>query len=78
MLNFLLFGIITIGDHSFLAIFYCSVGVHTDSELAAMVHQMEHAQLKTFNLTNDDLAKDHLRYFVCILHCHANTLVSTM
>ncbi|CAL9144703.1 unnamed protein product [Musa hybrid cultivar] len=41
-----------------------SVGVHTDSELAAMVHQMEHAQLKTFNLTNDDLAKDHLRYFM--------------
>ncbi|KAJ8460141.1 hypothetical protein OPV22_033067 [Ensete ventricosum] len=41
-----------------------SVGVHTDSELAAMVHRMEHAQLKTFNLTNDDLAKDHLRYFM--------------
>lgn len=41
-----------------------SVGVHTDSELAAMIHRMEHAQLKTFNLTNDDLAKDHLRYFM--------------
>ncbi|WOK91802.1 threonine dehydratase biosynthetic, chloroplastic isoform X1 [Canna indica] len=41
-----------------------SVGVHTDSELAAMVHRMEHAHLKTFNLTNDDLAKDHLRYFI--------------
>ncbi|URE29664.1 Threonine dehydratase biosynthetic [Musa troglodytarum] len=41
-----------------------NVGVHTDSELAAMVHQMECAQLKTFNLTNDDLAKDHLRYFM--------------
>lgn len=32
-----------------------------------MIHRMEHAQLKTFNLTNDDLAKDHLRYFVCVL-----------
>ncbi|CAD5168853.1 unnamed protein product [Musa acuminata subsp. malaccensis] len=41
-----------------------SVGVHTDSELAAMIHRMEHAQLKTFNLTSDDLAKDHLRYFM--------------
>ncbi|CAL9129640.1 unnamed protein product [Musa textilis] len=41
-----------------------SVGIHTDSELAAMIHRMEHAQLKTFNLTNDDLAKDHLRYFM--------------
>ncbi|WOL05006.1 threonine dehydratase biosynthetic, chloroplastic-like [Canna indica] len=41
-----------------------SVGVHTDSELAAMVHRMEHAQLKTYNLTNDDIAKDHLRYFM--------------
>ncbi|KAG6511116.1 threonine dehydratase 1 biosynthetic, chloroplastic-like [Zingiber officinale] len=41
-----------------------SVGVHIDSELAAMVLRMEHAQLKTFNLTNDDLAKDHLRYFM--------------
>ncbi|XP_074569047.1 threonine dehydratase 1 biosynthetic, chloroplastic-like [Curcuma longa] len=41
-----------------------SVGVHIDSELAAMVLRMEHAHLKTFNLTNDELAKDHLRYFM--------------
>nr|CAD1832590.1 unnamed protein product [Ananas comosus var. bracteatus] len=41
-----------------------SVGVYTDSELRSMVERMKSSQLQTFNLTNDDLAKDHLRYFM--------------
>ncbi|WOK99387.1 threonine dehydratase biosynthetic, chloroplastic-like [Canna indica] len=41
-----------------------SVGLHTDSELGAMVNRLKSAQLQTINLTNDDLAKDHLRYFM--------------
>ncbi|CAL9093324.1 unnamed protein product [Musa textilis] len=41
-----------------------SVGLHTDTELGAMVNRMKSAQLRTINLTNDDLAKDHLRYFM--------------
>ncbi|KAG6489643.1 hypothetical protein ZIOFF_050919 [Zingiber officinale] len=43
--------------------FYC-VGLHTETELGAMVNRMKSAQLQTINLTNDDLAKDHLRYFM--------------
>ncbi|KAJ0963170.1 hypothetical protein J5N97_028292 [Dioscorea zingiberensis] len=38
--------------------------VHTESELGAMVNRMESSQLKTLNLTNNDLAKDHLRHLM--------------
>ncbi|RLN43168.1 threonine dehydratase biosynthetic, chloroplastic-like [Panicum miliaceum] len=41
-----------------------SVGIYTDNELGAMVNQMESAKLRTINLTDSDLAKDHLRYFI--------------
>lgn len=41
-----------------------SVGLHTVSELRAMVDRMETSQLRTLNLTNDDLVKDHLRHLV--------------
>lgn len=41
-----------------------SVGVHTETQLEAMISRMEQAQLKTMNLTNNDLAKDHLRHLM--------------
>ncbi|XP_065008890.1 threonine dehydratase 1 biosynthetic, chloroplastic-like [Musa acuminata AAA Group] len=41
-----------------------SVGLHTDTELGAMVNRMKSAQFQTINLINYDLAKDHLRYFI--------------
>jgi len=41
-----------------------SVGIYTDNELGAMVNRMESAKLRTVNLTDNDLAKDHLRYFI--------------
>ncbi|XP_066386273.1 threonine dehydratase 1 biosynthetic, chloroplastic-like [Miscanthus floridulus] len=41
-----------------------SVGIYTDDELGAMVDHMESAKLRTVNLTDNDLAKDHLRYFI--------------
>ncbi|KAG8097951.1 hypothetical protein GUJ93_ZPchr0013g33924 [Zizania palustris] len=41
-----------------------SVGIYTDDELRAMMERMESSKLKTVNLTNNDLAKDHLRYFI--------------
>ncbi|KAK8940602.1 hypothetical protein KSP39_PZI010697 [Platanthera zijinensis] len=41
-----------------------SVGVHTNSELEDMLKRMTNAQLKTINLTNNDLAKDHLRHLM--------------
>ncbi|KAJ1293914.1 hypothetical protein BS78_01G105900 [Paspalum vaginatum] len=41
-----------------------SVGIYTDNELGAMVDRMESAKLRTVNLTENDLAKDHLRYFI--------------
>ena len=46
-------------------VFACSVGVHTASELRAIQERMESSQLKTYNLTESDLVKDHLRYLVC-------------
>jgi hypothetical protein len=46
-----------------------SVGIYTDNELGAMVDRMESAKLRTVNLTDNDLAKDHLRYFVCCISC---------
>lgn len=41
-----------------------SVGVHTISELKELQERMESSQLKTYNLTENDLVKDHLRYLV--------------
>ncbi|KAF3320542.1 threonine dehydratase biosynthetic [Carex littledalei] len=41
-----------------------SVGVYTDGGLTEMVDRLKTAQLDTFNLTDDDLAKGHLRYFM--------------
>ncbi|XP_078437496.1 L-O-methylthreonine resistant 1 isoform X2 [Wolffia australiana] len=41
-----------------------SVGVHTSTELKSMVGRMESAQLQTVDLTDNDLAKDHLRHLV--------------
>ncbi|KAG2546421.1 threonine dehydratase 1 biosynthetic, chloroplastic-like [Panicum virgatum] len=41
-----------------------SVGIYTNNELGAMVNRMESAKLRTVNLTDNDLAKDHLRYFI--------------
>ncbi|XP_006650494.2 threonine dehydratase 1 biosynthetic, chloroplastic [Oryza brachyantha] len=41
-----------------------SVGIYTDDELTAMVGRMESSNLKTVDLTDNDLAKDHLRYFI--------------
>ncbi|KAL1541343.1 Threonine dehydratase biosynthetic, chloroplastic [Salvia divinorum] len=40
------------------------VGLHTDSELQAMIQRMESAQLQTINLTENDLVKDHLRHLM--------------
>ncbi|OVA19456.1 Threonine dehydratase [Macleaya cordata] len=40
------------------------VGLHTVSELAAMVNRMESCQLRTMNLTTNDLVKDHLRHLM--------------
>ncbi|CAA6662763.1 unnamed protein product [Spirodela intermedia] len=38
-----------------------SVGVHTATELTSMVSRMESEEFQTVNLTDNDLAKDHLR-----------------
>ncbi|GLT25782.1 hypothetical protein SLA2020_008910 [Shorea laevis] len=46
------------------AVVLYSVGVHSVSELKAMMQRMESAQLKTHELTSSDLAKDHLRYMM--------------
>ncbi|KAK7267848.1 hypothetical protein RIF29_20527 [Crotalaria pallida] len=46
------------------AVVLYSVGVHTVSELKAMQERMESSQLKTENLTESDLVKDHLRYLM--------------
>ncbi|TKY53026.1 Threonine dehydratase biosynthetic [Spatholobus suberectus] len=46
------------------AVVLYSVGVHTVSELRAMQEKMESSQLKTYNLTESDLVKDHLRYLM--------------
>ncbi|KAJ7976024.1 Threonine dehydratase [Quillaja saponaria] len=44
------------------AVVLYSVGVHTVSELRAMKERMEFSKLKTYNLTESELVKDHLRY----------------
>ncbi|KAL7170326.1 hypothetical protein ACSBR2_035236 [Camellia fascicularis] len=41
-----------------------SVGLHTVSELRAMVDRLESSRLRTINLTNNDLVKDHLRHLM--------------
>ncbi|CAK9140451.1 unnamed protein product [Ilex paraguariensis] len=41
-----------------------SVGLHTPLELEAMMERMESSKLKTINMTNDDLVKDHLRHLM--------------
>ncbi|KAF7112411.1 hypothetical protein RHSIM_RhsimUnG0231900 [Rhododendron simsii] len=41
-----------------------SVGLHTVSELGAMVDRLESSQLRTINLTSNDLVKDHLRHLI--------------
>ncbi|KAG4996283.1 hypothetical protein AAZX31_10G060100 [Glycine max] len=46
------------------AVVLYSVGIHTVSELRAMQERMESSQLKTYNLTESDLVKDHLRYLM--------------
>lgn len=50
--------------------FICSVGVHTVLELKEMQERMKTANLMTYNLTENDLVKDHLRYLVYTLHEH--------
>ncbi|POO01846.1 Threonine dehydratase [Trema orientale] len=46
------------------AVVLYSVGVHTVSELNEMQERMESSRLKTYNLTENDLVKDHLRYLM--------------
>ncbi|RZC90932.1 hypothetical protein C5167_028764 [Papaver somniferum] len=55
-----------------------NVGLHTVSELTAMVNRMESCQLRTINLTTNDLVKDHLRhlYIDIISKEDANKMIS--
>ncbi|XP_062117431.1 threonine dehydratase biosynthetic, chloroplastic isoform X2 [Humulus lupulus] len=46
------------------AVVLYSVGVHTALELSEMQERMESSQLKTHNLSENDLVKDHLRYLM--------------
>ncbi|KAL5545980.1 hypothetical protein UlMin_005667 [Ulmus minor] len=46
------------------AVVLYSVGVHSVLELKEMQERMESSQLKTYNLTENDLVKDHLRYLM--------------
>ena len=41
-----------------------SVGLHKDEELSALKERMKGAGMRTINLTNNDLAKDHLRHLM--------------
>ncbi|KAG0602599.1 hypothetical protein M758_10G026100 [Ceratodon purpureus] len=41
-----------------------SVGLHKDEELSALKERMEGAGMRTMDLTNNDLAKDHLRHLM--------------
>lgn len=49
----------------FIIVLY-SVGMHMPSELEEMKNRMKASQLETYNLTKNDLVKDHLRYLVSI------------
>ncbi|KAK1302784.1 hypothetical protein QJS10_CPB12g01575 [Acorus calamus] len=51
-------------SHKGEALVLYSVGLHTVGELKAMMDRMESSQLKTIDLTKNDLAKDHLRHLV--------------
>jgi threonine dehydratase len=42
----------------------CSVGLHKEEELLAFKKRMEAAQMRTMDMTNNDLAKDHLRHLM--------------
>lgn len=53
-------------DNLFFIIILCSVGVHTVLELSEMQARMESSGLETYNLTENDLVKDHLRYLVIL------------
>ncbi|XP_022143973.1 threonine dehydratase biosynthetic, chloroplastic [Momordica charantia] len=46
------------------AVVLYSVGMHMPSELEEMKKRMKSSQLETYNLTNNDLVKDHLRYLM--------------
>ncbi|KAG6604379.1 Threonine dehydratase biosynthetic, chloroplastic, partial [Cucurbita argyrosperma subsp. sororia] len=46
------------------AVVLYSVGMHMPSELEEMMNRMISSQLETYNLTNNDLVKDHLRYLM--------------
>ncbi|XP_057438606.1 threonine dehydratase biosynthetic, chloroplastic-like [Lotus japonicus] len=46
------------------AVVLYSVGVHTVSDLSAMKERMKSSHLKTHDLTENDLVKDHLRYMM--------------
>lgn len=46
------------------ALVMCSVGLHKEEELHAMKNKLELAGLSTLDLTDNDLAKDHLRHLM--------------
>lgn len=46
------------------ALVLCSVGLHKEEELEAMKSRLEGAGLSASDLTNNDLAKDHLRHLM--------------
>ena len=40
------------------------MGLHKDEELSALKERVKGAGMRTMDLTNNDLAKDHLRHLV--------------
>ncbi|KAJ0735999.1 putative threonine ammonia-lyase [Helianthus annuus] len=46
------------------ALILYSVGVHTKTELQAMMERMKSFQLETIEFTNNDMVKDHLRHLM--------------
>ncbi|KAJ0519303.1 putative threonine ammonia-lyase [Helianthus annuus] len=51
------------------ALILYSVGVHTKTELQAMMERMKSFQLETIEFTNNDMVKDHLRHLVINFFC---------
>lgn len=45
-------------------VLYCSVTLHGEEELKALKDRMSLSNLQTLDMTNNDLAKDHLRHLV--------------
>jgi hypothetical protein len=45
-------------------VMFCSVGLHKEEELSALKKRMKTAGMHTLDMTNSDLAKDHLRHLV--------------